>query len=171
VARQGKFSIYKGALEMATTLTLIEAAEIFAAMDVTQLAAAAMQGHAENPAHTLSRMLDVQQRIQIELEYTDNADPDVTEALYNLASRFYAIDSGVMQTNVDPVTLPFDVSAADDGSWVSAWVWVPAYELEGELSRIKSERDKAAQAAADLEEQDVALFGERGVDVVKGDGN
>jgi len=155
---------------MATTLTLIEAAEIFAAMDVTQLAAAAMQGHAENPAHALSRMLDVQQRIQIELEHMDNADPDVAEALYSLASKHYAND-WEMQTNVDPVTLPFDVSAAEGGNWVSAWVWIPSLDLEEEVSRIKAERDASAKKMADLAEQDVALFGERGVDAVKGDGD
>jgi len=147
---------------------LIDAAEYFSKVPLVALAMTAEAMHYEDPAFEMSEMISLQQRLRMQFLERDNGDPDEGEALYSLAHAAYANDD-VMQTNVDPLEIPFDRSKTDTGTWVRAWVWVPVEELDAEIKRLRAEREKDEQAEFDLAEQDVALFGERGVDVVKGD--
>ena len=164
---------------MATNRNLVEAAELFAKLPLTALAAAIEALGYESPTFEMSRMLSIQQQLKSQFEERDNMDPAEAEALYNLACELYANEDD-LQTNVDPLELPFDQSVADGdgdedsgGTWAHAWVWVPNDALSAEVTRLKKEREEKALAdrkAADkefhdacvLRQQEVALHGEQG---------
>jgi len=144
-------------------LGLINAAELVTKIPLTTLAKIVEAMGYENPAHEMTRLLTLQQQLKSQLEENADTDLDRAEALYTLARDAYA-NEDEMQINVDPPDLPFDISESDDGTWVQAWVWVPADQIEDEVARLKAKRaeeNKSRQAAADLADQEAALFGEQ----------
>jgi UDP-N-acetyl-D-mannosaminuronate dehydrogenase len=128
-----------GGTKMSTSRHLIDAAELFVSMPVTVLAQAVEALGYENPQYEMSRVLSLQQALKQDFESRNNMALDLAEALYNLADEAYANEDD-MQTNVDPLEMPFDMSEADEGTWAHAWVWVPNDELEKEVWRIQEER-------------------------------
>jgi hypothetical protein len=124
---------------MATSKHLIDAAEFFTLMPITVLTQAVEALRYENPQDELSRVLTLQKALKQDFEARNNVDPDMAEALYNLANEHYDNEEE-LQTNVDPLELPFDMSEADEGTWAHAWVWVPNDELEKEVWRLQEER-------------------------------
>ena len=121
---------------MATSRHLIDVAEFFTSMPITVLAQAVEARGYENPQAELSRVLTLQEVLKSSFEKRDNMNPAKAEALYNRAKENYANDD-YMQTNVDPLQMPFDMVEVDEGTWASAWVWVPNDELEKEVQRLQ----------------------------------
>jgi hypothetical protein len=146
---------------------LTEAAEFFSQMPITALAAAVDALGYEDPANMLQQMLALQRALKLQFEARDNARPFEPTALFNLAYALY-VNNDDLQINVDPIEFPFDTSEAEDATWVRAWVRLPADQIETEIERLTAEQAEKAQALIDLEEQEIALFGERGVDRLSG---
>lgn len=101
---------------------ILKMAEIFSQMTVTALASHIRDtvGTPEQPAE-MSKMLLLQSRIQESLQTWETLKGDTATFLHKAAQHRHSNE----ETNVDPLTGPWDVSTSPDGTWVRAWVWLP----------------------------------------------
>lgn len=130
---------------MSTARDVIDIIEAFAEVPITALTKIVESKGFDEPLDELVRLVKLQKAAQNYVREREEVDPVYAEALYNLADTDYA-NEDEMQTNVDPLELPFDISEADEGTWVAAWVWLPNDAVEREVWRLKEEaRQKKLQ--------------------------
>ena len=129
---------------MATSRDCIEAAELFTMMPVMLLARLVDALDYSDPQDEMRTYIELQKRLISEFKKRDNMDPDFADALHNVALECYTTDD-YLQTQVDIPDLPFDMSVADHGTWLSAWVWVPNECIEAEKFNIQERRRDATE--------------------------
>ena len=100
-------------------------AEVFSEMSVKVLAEHLSEtlGPASQPTE-MTNLLQMQDRMKQALAKWEQLKGKRADVYYELARERYHNEDD-MQTNVDPLTGPWDVSEADFGVWIRAWVWVP----------------------------------------------
>jgi len=90
----------------------------------------------------LTRLLSLQRSVSKSLKTWEEIKGETANALYKAAFVCYANEEE-LQTNVDPIRAPWDLSQTEEGEyWVRAWVFVPRSEFEEQISRIR-ETNKA----------------------------
>lgn len=124
---------------MSTRRDVIDIIEAFAEVPITGLTKIVTSKNFAEPLDELVRLVQLQKAAQSYVREREEQDPDYADAIYNLACEEYANEED-MQTSVDPIELPFDISEADEGTWAHAWVWLPNDAVEKELWRLKEEK-------------------------------
>jgi hypothetical protein len=134
---------------------LITAARVFSQLPYSTLTALADSGYllpcdlsldatgrVVSPTQKCIQLLKLRERLEEKLAEHRNCPVTLSQAYEEAAAELYHNEDD-LQTNIDPITVPFDISEADDGTWVHAWVWVPNEKIEER----KAELDAAKQAA------------------------
>lgn len=105
-------------------------AEVFSEMSVKVLAEHLSEtlGPASQPTE-MTNLLQMQDRMKQALAEWEQLKGKRADVYYELARERYHNEDD-MQTNVDPLTGPWDASEATEGVWVRAWVWLPADVIE-----------------------------------------
>jgi len=121
---------------------VMKMAELLSELSVVALAKHVSENYGPiNQDEELAKLLDLKFRIKSKLQDWEYIKGEKAEAYYEAARVCYANEEE-MQTNVDPIYGPWDVSESEDGSWVKAWVWVPASEFAEQFEKIK-DKNKA----------------------------
>jgi len=122
---------------------MIEIIEVFARIPLVAMAEI-VESYVcpEEPQFEMSRMLSLQQYAINLMQEHENQEPHYGDAIYNLAREHYHNEKD-MQTNVDPLELPFDISVADGGVWAAAWVWLPDAMVDSEIQRLEQEKTES----------------------------
>jgi hypothetical protein len=113
-------------------------AEFISELSVSALAAHVCETY--GPAtqdEELTKLLSLKSRIKSRLQDWEQIKGGKAEAYYEAARVCYTQEEAEMQTSVDPIYGPWDVSESEDGSWVKAWVWVPNEEVAEQLAKIE----------------------------------
>ena len=122
------------------SLDILKVAEVFSEMSVKVFAE--HLNETLDPASQSTAMADLlklQARLKQCLCDWEDLKGERADACYAVANDIYA-NKGNDQINVDPITGPWDVSEADFGVWIRAWVWVTAADIDVFL-KLKKEKE------------------------------
>jgi len=64
---------------------------------------------------------------------SSDAVPALVQAIGHTAREAYACED----IKIDEVEFPYDVAEGEDGTWVSAWVWVSNDDIQETLEQLK----------------------------------
>ena len=121
---------------------ILKVVELFSSMSVKVFAEHLHEtvGPASQTNKT-SKILKLQDKVHQELLEWETLEGPKAEAYYELARDIYHNEED-LQTNVDPITSPWDVNEVYKGGvWVRAWVWVPREAIETRLDIKEKEKD------------------------------
>ncbi len=121
---------------------ILKVVELFSSMSVKVLAEHLHEtiGPASQSTE-MSKILKLQDKVHQELLEWETLKGPKAEAYYELAREIYHNEED-LQTNVDPITSPWDVSEVYKGGvWVHAWVWVPDDAIKARLNTEQKDKD------------------------------
>lgn len=119
------------------TTDVMKMAEVFSEMSVSVLAAHIAETTGPASANEeLTRLLSLQRSVIRELKEWEEIKGKYADCLSKAAYVCYANEE-VLQTQVDAINCPWEVSMADDGAWCRAWVWVPEAEIQEQMKKLE----------------------------------